>query len=239
MTPVAANAPRLLYWGVKPRVVLFDIDNTILWTGGAGSRAMALAFRDLYGIEDGFRGVEFSGRTDTAIFRDALRAHGLLDGQFEEELERFKRAYLARLPHTLRATAGGGVYPGIRELARALRERGAAVGLETGNFREGGLLKLRHYGVDSLFRDGAFGDDAEDRTELVRIAIERLRPAPDADVYVIGDTPHDVTAARANGAFALGVATGKSSVEELRAAGAHAVLRDCSDVGAVLRILGF
>jgi phosphoglycolate phosphatase len=221
------------------KVVLFDIDNTILWTGGAGSRAMALAFRDLYGIEDGFRGVEFSGRTDTAIFRDALRAHGLLDGHFEEELERFKRAYVARLPHTLRTTPGGGVYPGIPELAQALIERGAVVGLETGNFRESGMLKLRHYGVDPFFRDGAFGDDAEDRAQLVRIAIERLRPSSGAEIYVIGDTPHDVSAARANGAFALGVATGKSSVDELRAAGAHAAVPDCSDVDAILCILGF
>ncbi len=224
---------------MKPTVVLFDIDNTILWTGGAGSRAMALAFRDLYGIEDGFRGVEFSGRTDTAIFRDALRAHGLLDGHFEEELRRFKEAYFARLPFTLRSATGGGVYPGIRELAERLRERGAAVGLETGNFRESGLLKLRHFGVDALFRDGGFGDDAEDRAELVRIAIRRLQPDGDADVYVVGDTPHDIAAAKANGAFALGVATGKSSVAELRAAGADAAVPDCSDVDAVLRILGF
>lgn len=223
---------------MKPRIVLFDIDNTILWTGGAGSRAMALAFRDLYGIEDGFRGVEFSGRTDTAIFRDALRAHGLLDGHFEIEVERFKRAYVARLPHTLRTSTGGGVYPGIRELAQALRERGVTVGLETGNFRDGGMLKLRYYGVDALFQDGGFGDDAEDRADLVRIAIERLRPGSEAEVYVIGDTPHDVTAAKANGAFALGVATGKSSVDELRAAGADAAVPDCSDVDAVLRILG-
>lgn len=226
---------------MKPRVVLFDIDNTILWTGGAGSRAMALAFRDLYGIEDGFRGVEFSGRTDTAIFRDALRVHGLLDGRFEEQLRRFKEAYLTHLPFTLRDATGGGVYPGIRELAEELRRRGAAVGLETGNFRESGLLKLRHYGVETLFRDGGFGDEAEERAELVRIAIRRLHPDPDAgaEVYVVADTPHDITAAKANGAFALGVATGKSSVDELRAAGADAAVPDCSDVDGVLRILGF
>lgn len=223
---------------MKPRVVLFDIDNTILWTGGAGSRAMALAFRDLYGVEDAFKNIEFSGRTDTAIFRDALRAHGLLDGGFDEELARFKQAYVARLPRSLSDATGGGVFPGMRELAEALIERDVAVGLETGNFREGGLLKLRHYGVDHLFGDGAFGDDAEDRAELVRIAIERVRPGPGAEVYVVGDTPHDITAAKANGAFALGVATGKSSVGDLRAAGADAAVPDCSDTREVLAILG-
>ncbi len=223
---------------MAPKVVLFDIDNTVLWTGGAGSAAMTRAFRDLYGVEDGFKNVEFSGRTDTAIVRSGLLEHGLLNGNFDAELPRFKEAYFAHLPATLRETAGGSVFPGIEELLDELARRGVHMGLETGNFRRGGQMKLEHYGLATHLREGGFGDDSEDRDEVVRIAIERVSPSSGAEVFVIGDTPHDVTAARANGAFALGVATGRSSVEQLLAAGADAAIADCADVGRVLAILG-
>ena len=213
---------------------------TLLNSGGAGGRGMRLAFEKLYGIEDGFAHAEFSGRTDQHILRSALVQHGLLaDGQrFAEELARFQDVYYSLLPQTL-AEGEGRVLPGVVELLRALTERDdARLGLATGNFREAARMKLRHYALDSFLREGGFGDDAEERGELVGIAIERVANGAKAqDVWVIGDTALDIAAARANGARALAVATGPLSVAELLEAGADVAFADLSDTAAVIEVL--
>lgn len=220
-------------------IVLWDIDNTLLYTGGAGSIAMTRAFRDLYGIEDAFSRVEFSGRSDRAIFRDGARAHGI-ESDLEVELARFVDAYVPHLQRALAETRGR-LMPGVPALLRAFDGRDDVVqGLGTGNFRRTGEAKLVHYGIAGFFPRtvGGFGDDHDDRGELIRIGIERLRNGSgDGRVVVIGDTPNDVAAARANGAFALGVATGRDSVEDLLACGAHAALEDLSDAARVLDVL--
>jgi len=227
---------------VTSLILLFDVDQTLLYSGGAGSLAMRRAFHRLYGIEDGFARVEFTGRTDWSILRDALREHGLLDGRpFEPEMARFLDTYLDLLAPTLREVQGGRVMPGVPELIAALAAReGVRAGLATGNFRKACFLKLRHFGLDAHLREGGFGDDAEDRGELVRIAIERVANGKVADpsaVWVIGDTVLDVTAARANNARALAVATGATPPDALRAAGADVVVDDLSDTEAILRVL--
>lgn len=225
------------------RLVLFDVDNTLLYSGGAGSLAMNRAFQEVFGIQDGFRNVEFSGRTDTAILRDALVQHGLLRS-FEESLERFKEAYFQYLPRTLHEIKGR-VMPGVPELLAALEAQGhVGLGLATGNFRQGATMKLAHYGLARFFQDGGFGDDAEDRALLVEMAIQRMTgsdPLPDGNrsVFIVGDTPLDIASASANGARALAVATGRHSLQELQAAGADLLFRDLSDTEAVLAaILG-
>jgi len=222
-------------------IVLWDIDNTLLYTGGAGSLGMARAFRDLYGVADAFRRVEFSGRTDTAIFFDAARQQGLSEADLPAETARFRDAYIPHLDLALREVSGGRLMPGVPELLDALaRRRDVRMGLGTGNFRRGGELKLRHFGIDQYFpgTPGGFGDDAESRDAVIAAGIARLtngdRPGR---VVIIGDTPHDVAAARANGAFALAVATGRNDVEELAACGADAVMADLSDTGAALRVI--
>ena len=226
--------------GVSP-IILFDIDQTLLYSGGAGSLAMRRAFHRLYGIEDGFRRVEFSGRTDWSILRDAMRLQGLLDGRsevdFRDEMARFREMYVRLLQPTLYDVKGGRALPGVPKLLAALSSRSdARLGLATGNFRRAAFVKLRHFGLDGYLSEGGFGDDAEDRGKLVGIAIERLKngtPAGAAPVWVVGDTPLDIDAARANGARSLGVATGRTSVDELRAAGADLALEDLSDIAAV------
>ena len=223
-------------------IVLFDVDATLLYSGGAGSLAMGRAFTRLYGVDDAFARVEFTGRTDWSILRDALREHGLLDGKpFEQEMARFLDTYLALLEPTLRQVVGGRVMPGVPELLAALSEGvGARLGLATGNFRKACFLKLRHFQLDAHLREGGFGDDAEDRGELVRVAIERIANGTPADpdgVWIIGDTVLDVAAARANNARALAVATGSTPPEALRAAGADVVVDDLSDTEAVVRVL--
>ena len=222
-------------------IVLWDIDNTLLYTGGAGSLGMARAFRDLYGVEDAFRRIEFSGRTDSAIFADAALAHGLAADALPIEVPRFTDAYIEHLRVTLDEAVGGRVLPGILDVLEALSPRDDVLqGLGTGNFRRGGELKLRHYDLGRYFPGvrGGFGEDSEDRSAVITRGIERLRDGAEGTrVVVIGDTPHDVRAARANGAYALAVATGRNSVEELLACGADAALADLSDCERVLDLL--
>jgi phosphoglycolate phosphatase-like HAD superfamily hydrolase len=222
-------------------LVLWDIDNTLLYTGGAGSLGMARAFEDLYGVPDGFRRVEFSGRTDTAIFRDAAREHGIGEGRLEEEMSRLRDAYVPHLDAALREVDGGRLMPGVREILETLHTRdGVTQALGTGNLRRGAELKLRHFAIAEFFpgTPGGFGEDSHDRNEVIRIAIDRMsNGARPARVVVIGDTPHDVTAAKANGAYALAVATGRDSTEELRTAGADAALEDLADLDAALAII--
>ena len=222
-------------------IVLWDIDNTLLYTGGAGGIGMNRAFRDLYGVDDGFGRVEFSGRSDAAIFADAARAHGIAEEQLLDERARFLDAYLPHLHTAMTEVTAGRLMPGVVELLDVLAARDDVVqGLGTGNFRRAGELKLQHYEIASYFPGcvGGFGEDSEHRHELIGAGIERLRNGgSDARVVIIGDTPHDISAAKANNAFALGVATGRDSVEALLACGADAAMPDLSDVERAVAIV--
>lgn len=224
-----------------PVYVLWDIDNTLLYTGGAGSLGMRRAFCDLYGVDDAFGRVEFSGRTDTAIFADAAHAHGIAPEQLGAEMSRFLDAYIPHLQAAL-VEVEGSLMPGVAGVLDALAARDDVVmGLGTGNFRRGGELKLRHYGLDGYFPGfvGGFGEDSPLRDEVIRAGIERLSDgrANGSRVVVIGDTPHDITAAHSNGAFAFGVATGRNPVEELLSHGAHVALESLADVERAVDVI--
>ena len=221
------------------RLYLFDIDGTLISTGGAGSSAMRLAFTAIWRIDDGFNGVEFSGRTDRAILRDALVSNELNDGPFMEHLRRFKRAYFRRLPGTLESYEGT-VLPGVVGLLRELaQDDSATVSLGTGNFRNSAAMKLRYYGIDQFFEFGygGFGDRTEDRASMIEHGIRSARRASGkhATVIVIGDTAHDIAAAKANNAVAVGVATGTTDEEGLSKAGADLVLPSLEGAAKVLR----
>jgi phosphoglycolate phosphatase-like HAD superfamily hydrolase len=211
------------------RILLFDVDMTLLWSGGAGAAAMDRAFRDLFGIEDGFKRVEFSGRTDRYILTQALRQHGI-GGDYDQHQERFLERYYTHLPQTLREREGK-LMPGFPALLDALAGQSEVrVGLATGNFSRGAQLKLAHYGIDGYFSGGAFGEESEDRDVIVRRAVERVGEGlSQTEALVIGDTPHDVSSARACGATAVAVATGRHSVDELKECGADIVFQDFSD----------
>jgi phosphoglycolate phosphatase-like HAD superfamily hydrolase len=201
---------------------------------------MNLAFAQLFGIDEGFAGISFTGRTDTAIFREAVGIHSL-DGDFSTLLARFQETYYGILPGTL-AEVQAYVLPGVRELLAGLQAApGAFLGLATGNFHEAARLKLGRFGLYDLFLAGGYADDSEDRAELVAVAIERLAEASGGhgprEVYVIGDTPLDIAAAQANGARSVAVATGFFTVDELAAAGAGLVFPDFSSCQAVLDAL--
>lgn len=225
----------------RTKLFLFDVDNTLLFSGGAGGWAMNLAFRELYGVENGFQGVEFAGRTDRAILIDGLALHRLPAADFDAEVEKFEETYLRHLRTTLVDAAGGRVLPGVHELLTALESTpGTRLGLATGNFRRGAFMKLEYYQLHHFFPEGGFGGDSEDRSEVVAAAIRRFNssePLPPEHVCVVGDTPIDVEAARVNGARAVGVATGRTSTEELSAAGADLVFADFADWKSVLGAL--
>jgi len=228
---------------VTRRLVLFDIDGTLVLTGGAGGRAMTRAFEDVFGIPDAFRGIPMPGRTDSWILADAAAAHHI--PRDSPDLARFREVYLHRLARELDAPhpphLRKGVMPGVRALLDALDQRDDAyLALLTGNYEEAARLKLEHFDLWRYFHCGAFGDNAPDRNGLLPRVIAQVRLCAGHDfaaaaAIVIGDTPLDVACAAAGGARSIAVATGSHDVAELRASGADVVFEDLSDLDAVMR----
>lgn len=211
-----------------PRVILFDIDHTLLYTGGAGSLAFNRAFNEMFGVTDGFARVEFSGRTDRFILQSGLAEHGI-EGGIEKHFDAFTQRYYQLLPDSI-ARRDGYLMPGFPELLAALRDGGARLGLATGNFSEAATIKLSHHGIADYFHGGGFGEVSTERADVVAAAIRNVaNGAAPADILVVGDTPHDITSALENNVIAVGVATGNFTTEELSAAGAHNVFQDFAD----------
>jgi phosphoglycolate phosphatase-like HAD superfamily hydrolase len=218
-------------------ICLFDIDGTLLSSGGAGKAALETALVEDFGLS-GLRGhVPYSGRTDRAIIRDLLQLHDIQEtkGTFE----RLVAGYLNRLPDCLRNHRGK-VLPGIAGLLEDLSARDeVAVGLLTGNLRAGARIKLGHFGLHDYFAFGGFGDHHWERDDVAREALDAVRTHFNGQVvlervWVIGDTPLDVQCARAIGVKVAAVATGLHSLVELEAAGPDLVLADLSDAAPLL-----
>ena len=208
------------------RLYLFDIDGTLLNSGGAGSAAMRQAFHRVFGIEDGFATVDFAGRSDLAIITDALAGIGLGDGDLVEAVRRFKRHYYRCLP-AMMVERRGTLLPGVKQLLEGLSEHTSnTLMLGTGNFRYSAGIKLKHFGIDTYFRGGGFGDRTGHRPSLVAQGIRAANriAGKHGTVFVIGDTVHDVMAAKANDAIAVAVATGVVPRAALEVAGADLVL---------------
>ena len=226
------------------RLVLFDIDGTILWTDGAGRRAVFQALEEHFG-KSGPDEHRFDGKTDPQIVRELMRHAGVSDRDIESRLDLVLDRYLALLHEELASVDHGQhVFPGVLELLDALEARDDVVlGLLTGNIRHGAHAKLAAVGIDpARFLVGAFGSDHHERPELPEIARRRAEralgvPVAGTDVVVIGDTPADVACGASIGARAIGVATGRYSVDELRACDAAAVFPDLSDTAAVVRAI--
>src|SRR6185295_3510263 len=176
-------------------LLLFDIDGTLVLTGGAGGRAMSMAFAEVFGVRDAFRGITMAGRTDAWIVGDAASAHGIpLDSP---DLARFREVYLQHLVSELRQPGNGrkGTMPGVRELLDTLAARDDVyLALLTGNYESGARLKLEYYDLWKYFSCGAFGDAAPHRNVLVPKALAAVAECGGpafmaADALVIGDTP--------------------------------------------------
>jgi phosphoglycolate phosphatase len=223
------------------RLVLFDIDGTLVWTDGAGRRAIHHALTEVFG-STGPAGYRFDGKTDPQIVRDLMRFVGHDDGHIDARMQTVFDCYVERLRVELRAPGyRPRAMPGVFELLDALESRRDIVlGLLTGNLAAGARAKLESVGIDpARFRVGAYGSDHEERPSLPDVARRRLRDelgveVEGSDCVIIGDTPADMTCGRAVGARAIGVATGRYSVEQLRSHGAAAVFVDLTDTGAVV-----
>jgi phosphoglycolate phosphatase-like HAD superfamily hydrolase len=225
-------------------VVLFDIDGTLL-TGptvkpSAGVGAMNRAALALTGIDNLHRKVEFAGRTDVQIARDLLAAAGIVDPA-PEAVDRLIECYVADLNEAVVARPYV-LLAGVVDAIAALRARGAIVGLGTGNVRRGAHAKLTSAGIGDAFDLdwGGYGDDADSRAEVLRTGALRCDPSASLRVVIVGDTPHDVSAAHAIGAVCVGVTTGAFDEPSLRKAGADAIVSslDHTLVGVIEGLLG-
>jgi phosphoglycolate phosphatase-like HAD superfamily hydrolase len=236
------------------KLVLFDIDGTLVLTGGAGIRAMNRACEELVGHGQALANIPVAGRTDRIILTDVVTqaGHSVDDGllvrlrdryieHLREEIERPGRTQDVAAP----GARGGlkAIMPGVRELLDTLAQRDDVfLALLTGNFEAGARIKLEHFDLWRYFRCGAFGDDSADRNDLVPFAVRRARQsgAPDLapeHILVVGDTPHDVACARAVGAMAVAVATGGSTADDLRRHGADIVFQDLRRTEEFLKLL--
>lgn len=206
----------------KPKVLLFDLDGTLVRTGGAGIRALERSFKILYNIEKTvIDGINIAGNTDPNIFREILAREipGKIATPEEENI--FFDHYLKFLAEEIQSSPGYKVLPGIKKiLETATTQPDLHVGLGTGNLRRGAHIKLERGGLNPYFSFGGFGSDSTNRQEVLTIAVKRaeevsgIRFLPE-QVFIIGDTPRDVRAARAIHAKVICVATGGYSYEEL------------------------
>ncbi len=226
------------------RLVLFDIDGTLLSAGGVSARALEDALVETFGTAGPAVGYDYSGKTDPQIVRELMRGAGFDDAAIEERrplaLERYRGRLAAWIrPGHVRAK------PGVRPLLEALeREPGVELGLLTGNLEPCARLKLEPIGANSFFAFGAFGSDDEDRYRLAPVALARAWEATGIafdgrEAVIVGDSVHDVLCGRGIGVRAVAVATGKTPPSALAQAGPDALLPDFSDTAAGLRaILG-
>ncbi|WP_035603370.1 HAD family hydrolase [Haloferula sp. BvORR071] len=224
----------------QARLWLFDIDGTLVDTGGAGMRALQQATAECYGGEG--PPLDLAGSTDLGVLAGILAHFDLAHA--EGEAERFFAIYLAHLERNLAAgTWHGRVLPGAAGLLDELSRRSdITIGLLTGNIAGGAGAKMRHYGLDHHFPFGAYGCDHADRNLLGPVALDRAAAHAGMtftaqETLVIGDTPKDIACAHAMGARCLAVATGKFSAEQLRAAGADRVVQTLEDPQILLEFV--
>ena len=212
------------------KLLLFDIDGTLVLTGGSGIRALHRAFCQVVGIVNALDGIRLHGKTDPAIVREIFSARGAL--QNADSYDQILAAYVEFLPEEVQRSENYRVLPGILRFLQDFQGRSdLAFGLATGNVEAGARIKLARGNLNRFFAFGGFGSDAENRTELVRRAAHngsRLAGVTidPNDIFVIGDTPRDIAAGREAGYRTVGVATSDYSTEDLSAAGADFVLSD-------------
>jgi len=224
----------------RRHLLLFDIDGTLITSGGAGESALRDAVRDHFGIAEDLGGITIAGATDAAIARKLLEKNGLevSPENITALLDHYLHFLKERLPRHQ-----GRVLPGIVTLLDRLRSHPDCVlALLTGNIVRGAEIKLTHYGVWDYFEFGAFADDHHDRNELGKFARSRAQEKhgeefPREQIFVIGDTPRDIECGKAIGANTVAIATGNYSRGELSAHEPDFLFDDLSDTDAVLRAL--
>jgi phosphoglycolate phosphatase-like HAD superfamily hydrolase len=225
---------------IDRRLLLFDIDGTLITSGGAGEAALKDAMRSRFDVEEDLDGIILAGATDARIARELLQKHSIAVSA--ENVAALLDTYLGHLDERI-GRHDGKLLPGILPLLKALSERSDAVlALLTGNVSRGAEIKLTHYGVWDFFEFGAFADDHHDRNELGKFARARAlerhgEEFPPSRIYVIGDTPKDIECGRAIGACTFAIATGHYSSAELRDHAPDFLFEDLSDTARVVALL--
>jgi phosphoglycolate phosphatase len=227
---------------VKPTVLLWDIDGTLISTAGVGRRALEQAFARRFGRSD-VLGFPFDGMTDPIIMRQGMVALGMAAGEIDREMHAILKIYLDVLAEACAMAQSFRIHAGIEAaLALVAGRPGFSVGLGTGNIEPGARLKLAPVGLNDHFSFGGFGSDHGDRAQLIAIGADRGAarlgvPRAECRVVVIGDTPKDIAAAKAIGAESIAVATGSFTVAALAAAGATWALGNLADPMAATALL--
>lgn len=225
------------------RLLLFDVDGTLVTARGAGRRALAQALQEVFGTTGAIDSYDLRGATDRAIVHDVMTQAGVAEEAVHARLDDCFEAYARALAGEIGDGRGVVVLPGVAEVIRRLDGHAEAMlGLLTGNIEEGARIKLEPTGLWPYFRTGAFGSDDADRRRLPSLAARRAHalvgyPFRPDEVVVIGDTPRDVECARAFGAVAIAVASGMCSREELAATGPDRLLDSLADVDEAVRAL--
>ncbi|KAA3657679.1 MAG: hydrolase [Calditrichaeota bacterium] len=224
------------------KVLLFDIDGTLINSGGAGHRAMTKAFEAIFHVPDVLKNATLSGMTDKIIFKNACATGKITYNS--NNLEMFRAVYLEYLREEMpRSHPDKAICPGVDVLLKKLVQYpDIHLGLLTGNFAEGARIKLDQFNLSGYFSFGAFGDDNHDRNLLYNYAVKRFekktgkRPQND-QVWIIGDTPRDIACARPHNALSLAVATGEYSREQLSREAPHFIMDNFSNVDEFLNIV--
>lgn len=225
------------------KLFLFDLDGTLVSTGGAGLRALDRAFLSLARLPRATEGVAVAGRTDPLIVRDIFQTK-LRRAPHPKELHDVFAYYLASLEAELQSSDGYRVMEGVAALLEALSARADVfLALGTGNLEPGARLKLAPADLNKYFPVGGFGSDAEERPDVLKAGVLRAssragKPFAGADVVVIGDTVHDVSAGKAIGAFTVAVSNGHAAADELKAAGPDLFLSSLRDSSSLLSLAG-
>ncbi|MEX2203367.1 MAG: HAD family hydrolase [Actinomycetota bacterium] len=217
----------------EPLAILFDIDGTLISTGGAGSRSWRWAFERLFAVPADIARFSEVGMTDPQVARSVFSAL-LRRAPEDKELGRLLAAYLDRLPTEVEGSAEYRILGGVEELLPRLCRTGFLLGITTGTIEAAAHIKLARSDLNRFFCFGGYGSDSDDRAGLTGVAIQRAgrilgRPLDPRQVVVVGDTPLDIEAARSNGAISVGVATGNYGEGELKEAGADHVLASLGD----------
>ncbi len=227
------------------RLALFDVDGTLITTGGAGMRAFYRALRLIFNVDANGEVIHPDGKTDPLILKELLAYYGLADRWGDKTSDDLFSSYLSCLEDEMRRAKECGlirILPGVVDLLEMLSgQPDFCVGLVTGNLERGAAIKLSNAGLARYFRFGGYGSDSEDRTKLTRIGIQRgartIAPEPVESVYILGDTPLDIIHGHAAGASVIAVASARYGIDDLRAYNPDMLVPDLTPAECIVRFM--